>query len=182
MHIFMNWCFSGVEDRQGGDGRWVLHLPGDKQVELIQNAGFNILQTSRIKIYNGRFFLVVAQKKWWPFSVITLFLVVGVACNFILVLEKYNILYIVHVWRESLMNPRKVVGFKLPQQCKIKKDKYFCWYYFLYLLCIIFIFHIYIFYHDLFIYESVYYKNNYIAEKFLNSLGEAGHPICEYSI
>jgi len=52
----------GVRDSEGGDGRWVLHLPVEQHKKLVENAGFTILHTQHVNIYNGCWFLIVAQK------------------------------------------------------------------------------------------------------------------------
>lgn len=54
---------TGEMDEKMGDGRWMLNLPEEKQKKMFQDAGFNILDTERTKIYNGnRWLVLVAQK------------------------------------------------------------------------------------------------------------------------
>ena len=49
----------GSKNQLGSDGRWKLHLSTTKQIELLENLGFEVLFKERLSIYNGNDWIVL---------------------------------------------------------------------------------------------------------------------------
>ena len=53
----------GKRDGMGSDGRWMSSMPAKEQTALLLDIGFEVVQTGKVRMYNGSDWLVTLSRK-----------------------------------------------------------------------------------------------------------------------
>ena len=53
----------GDRNTLGSDGRWMLSIPAQEQIQLLTNAGFEPIHATHVQIYNGKDWLCTLSRK-----------------------------------------------------------------------------------------------------------------------